>query len=145
MKLIEEFIYEKTGKIFPDIPITIRKMDQNQFEKQFFKGRSDELIEFYSELLVNNPKEKEIWEKLCFVLNVKGKFWELKKVAIEALELFENDTTFFGFLAKAYEQTGENENASMIKANNKISKFSFSILEKDLKKDLRKVKKWKKS
>ncbi len=145
--LLEEYFYEKTGKKFIIPDILIKEISENDFEKQFFKGRSRELIEFYRELLTSNPKEKEIWEKLCFVLYMKGYFWEVKKVAIEALEIFENDVTLLGYLAEAYKLTGGKDNADVTKANNKIPKFGLglNVTNKDIEKDLKKVKKWKKN
>lgn len=68
--------------MFPNL---IKVMTKSDYRKLFFKGRSSELIEFYSELLTNNPKEKALWEKFCFVLYMKDKFWELKYTATKAL------------------------------------------------------------
>jgi len=143
--LLEEYFYEKTGEKFNIPSIPIKEMSENDFEKQVFKGRSSELIKFYRELLANNPREKEFWVKLCFVLFMKGYFWEVKKVAIKALEIFENDLILSGYLTEAHKLTSGKNNTYIDNVNNKIHKFGFSlnVTNRDIKKDLKKVKKWK--
>jgi len=141
--LLEKYYYEKTGEKIDLSGIPIKKISANDYEKQFFKGRSHELIKFYRERLTNNHQEKELWVRLCFVLYMMGYFKEVRKAAIEALEIFENDVILMGYLREAHKRTGEKEKGYMITQIYNLPKFAFNITDKDIKKDLKKVKKWK--